>query len=78
MKPIVLSLAMIALTGCAAHVLTGYGYYAPAYYPAFGPGEVVYYNRWIVETHHPHREYRFLKPADQRAYWEWRRRYDYR
>ncbi len=77
MKPIILSLAMVALTGCAAHVRAGYGYYAPApayySYPAFGPGEVVYYNRWTVETHRPYREYRSLRRSDQRAYWEWRR-----
>jgi hypothetical protein len=73
-KSIVLSLAMVAMAGCATRVPVGYPAYAPAYgYPAFGPGEVVYYNQWIGETHRPYREYRMQRPADQRAYWKWRR-----
>ncbi len=66
--------ASVMITGCAARVGVGYRYYDPGYrdYHAWGPGETVYYNQWLVETHHPHREYQRLNHADQRRYWEWR------
>jgi hypothetical protein len=57
-------------TGCATHVSTGYR--GPVYVDRWGPPEVPYYNRWVVETHRPHRDYQRLKHRDQQAYWRWR------
>ena len=56
--------------GCAAHVR----YYDPVYsdYHVWGPPEAGYYNQWLVETRHPHVEYKRLRPQEQRAYWTWR------
>jgi hypothetical protein len=69
----VLFIAVI-LTGCSGSVGVGYRYYDPGYrdYHVWGPGEGVYYNQWLVETHHPHREFRRLRREDQRNYWQWR------
>lgn len=66
--------AVLLTTGCAASV--GYRVYDPYYadYHAWGPGEGIYYNRWIVETHRPYRDYGRLDRDDQRAYWNWRHR----
>ena len=73
MKSSVLTLAAGLATmgaGCAVHAR----YYDPVYsdyHPWRGP-EVGYYNQWLVETHHPHVEYRRLRPEEQRNYWTWR------
>lgn len=75
--PMLISAAF--MTGCATHV--GYRSYDPSYYDrqAWGPGEGVYYNRWIVETHRPPREYHRLRREEQREYWRWRHDHrDYR
>ena len=63
------SLAML-FAGCAAHIRTGYR--GPAYVERWGPAETQYYDRWIVVTHRPYREYRKLKRNDREAYWRWR------
>ena len=61
-------------TGCASHAAVGYRVYDPYYsdYHAWNDSEVVYYNRWLGETHRPHREYRRLNRQEQREYWTWR------
>ena len=62
----------VIITGCAVHA--GYRVYDPYYtdYHRWGPGEDVYYNRWVVETHRERRDFRRLKHEEQREYWNWR------
>ncbi len=62
----------LMLGGCAEHATVRV--YDPYYsdYHAWDNGEVVYYHRWINETHRPYVEYKKLPPADQHAYWDWR------
>ncbi len=64
--------APLALTGCAEHATVRV--YDPYYadYHVWDNGEVVYYNRWVAETHRPYVKYERLRPEDQRAYWTWR------
>lgn len=66
--------APLAITGCAARVGVGYRVYDPyrSDYHVWNNGEVGYYNQWVVETHRPHREFRRLRPEEQREYWRWR------
>ena len=64
-----LSFAMF-FAGCATHVRAGYR--GPVYVERWGPAEVPYYNRWIVVTHRPYRNYERLKRRDREAYWRWR------
>ena len=76
-RSIALAAAMtlpVIITGCTARVGVGYRTYDPYYhdYHVYGPGESVYYNQWLVETHHPHRDYRHLDKHDRQKYWEWR------
>ncbi len=61
-------------TGCATHVGVGYRVYDPYYsdYHTWNDGEIVYYNRWLDETHRPHRDFRRLPREQQREYWTWR------
>jgi hypothetical protein len=59
-----------ALTGCAVHARVYDAQYHD--YHRWNNGEVVYYNQWVTETHHPHVEYRALRPEEQRQYWAWR------
>jgi hypothetical protein len=70
MTAALLSAAMI--TGCSAQV--GYRVYDPYYsdYHVWGPGERVYYNRWVAENHRSNVDFRKLKPEDQHQYWTWR------
>ena len=60
------------ITGCSAHV--GYRVYDPYYsdYHVWGPGERVYYNRWVSENHRQYRDFRKLPKEDQHQYWTWR------
>ncbi len=62
------------VAGCAYHEGYGYRVYDPYYrqYHVWGPDEYGYYNQWIYETHRPYREYRRLRPEEQREYWGWR------
>jgi hypothetical protein len=65
------SLALSVFTmGCAEH-----RYYDPYYhdYHTWNDAEIVYYQRWCVETHRdPHREFRHISHDEQREYWNWR------
>jgi len=56
-------------TGCATH-----NYHDPYYndYHRWNHGERVYYNQWVIETHHDHRDFRRLNRDEQKQYWEWR------
>ena len=52
-----------------------YRVYDPYYtdYHVWNNDEVVYYNRWADETHRdPHRDFRKLRPEEQKEYWTWR------
>ena len=67
-------LGQVAITGCAARAGYGYRTYDPYYrdYHVWGAPEGRYYDRWIIETRRPHREYRRLRREEQRDYWRWR------
>jgi hypothetical protein len=60
------------LTGCAGSVT--YRTYDPYYrdYHTWTVTEQPYYNSWVVETHHPHVEYKHLRKEDRESYWRWR------
>ena len=59
--------------GCAEH--HAYRVYDPYYtdYHRWDNDEVVYYDRWVNETHHDHhRDFKKLSPEEQKDYWTWR------
>ena len=65
--------APLLTTACAEH--HSYRAYDPYYhdYHRWDNNEVVYYNRWTVETHRDqHRDFRKLSHNEQNEYWEWR------
>jgi hypothetical protein len=52
--------------------LPGYDAYYSDYHE-WNSGEVVYYQQWSRENHRDeHREFRKLKPEEQKEYWNWR------
>jgi hypothetical protein len=61
----------VIAAGCGPHV---YRVYDPYYtdYHVWDGHERGYYNQWIIETNHPHRDYRRLSADEQRQYWTWR------
>jgi hypothetical protein len=62
----------VAGIACAEHHGRVYDPYYTDYH-TWNHDEVVYYNRWVVETHRdPHRDYRHLKKDEQKEYWTWR------
>ena len=73
---LLLSLAMLssmAGIGCAEHHY--YRVYDPYYtdYHDWDRDEVRYYQRWTDETHRDrHRDFRRLRPEEQKEYWTWR------
>ncbi len=57
--------------GCAHH----YRVYDPYYsdYHVWNDQEVVYYQQWSRENHRDeHRDFRKLRPEEQKEYWNWR------
>jgi hypothetical protein len=68
------ALASVALgTACGGHRY--YRAYDPYYsdYHVWDDNEVVYYNQWATEYHRdPHRDFRKLRPEEQKEYWTWR------
>ena len=77
------SLKSLLLAGALAASLTGvacsdhhyYRVYDPYYtdYHQWDNDEVVYYRRWADETHRDaHRDFRRLRPEEQKEYWTWR------
>jgi len=70
----VLLAAPIFVIGCSARASYGYRVYDPGYsdYHVYDRNEEVYYNRWVVETNRPHRDFRKLNDRDKGEYWKWR------
>jgi hypothetical protein len=69
---LVSSLAGIA---CEHHHYHSYRAYDPYYtdYHDWNANEEVYYQRWARETNRdPHRDFRRLRPEEQKEYWTWR------
>jgi hypothetical protein len=62
----------IVFGGCA--VRASYRVYDPSYedYHVWGGNEIVYYQRWEVETHRDHRDFRKRHSDEQKEYWSWR------
>jgi hypothetical protein len=72
---ILLALALfspVLIAGCAARV--SYRVYDPdhADYHVWDNDEGVYYQRWEVETHRDHREFKKRHSDEQKEYWTWR------
>ena len=61
----------VIAAGCGPRVVRVYDPYYSDYH-VWDSHERYYYNQWIVETNHPHREYRRLSADEQRQYWTWR------
>jgi hypothetical protein len=60
-------------TACYEHHY--YRVYDPYYsdYHQWNNDEVVYYQRWADENHRDtHRDFRKLRPEEQKEYWTWR------
>lgn len=70
-----LFVASATIAGCNGEVRYYDGYYHD-YHP-WNNGEVVYYNRWETETHHPHMEFKARSDEDKHAYWDWRHSHDH-
>jgi hypothetical protein len=75
LSPLLLVIALsmpLLLNGCA--VRASYRVYDPAYedYHVWDRNEAVYYQRWEVESHHDHRDFRTRNSAEQKEYWTWR------
>jgi len=70
----VLSVAMVVfpvvISGCAARVRV----YDEEHrdYHDWNHGEVVYYQRWEVETHRDHRDFNRRNAEEKKEYWNWR------
>jgi len=62
----------VLFSGCA--VRASYRVYDPAYedYHAWNRNEAVYYQRWEVESHRDHKEFRKRNSDEQKEYWTWR------
>ena len=76
------SLSSLLLAAALASSLSGiacehhyYRVYDPYYtdYHQWNGDEGVYYRRWSDETHRDsHRDFRKLRPEEQKEYWTWR------
>jgi protein-tyrosine phosphatase len=76
----------LLLTGALAASVTGvaceqhyYRVYDPYYtdYHSWDHDEDVYYHRWADETHRDaNRDFRKLRPEEQKEYWTWRHNHD--
>jgi len=67
--------ALVIITGCEAGVGVRYRVYDPDHrdYHEWNDDEGRYYSRWAAETHHDeHKDFRKLKPEEQKQYWDWR------
>ncbi len=67
-----LLLASLAGTACEHRY---YRVYDPYYtdYHVWNDEETRYYHQWTAETHRDHdREFRKLRPEEQKDYWTWR------
>jgi hypothetical protein len=76
------SLLAVALASSVAGIACehhAYRVYDPYYtdYHVWNNDEVVYYNRWSVETHRdPHRDFRHINKDEQKEYWTWRHNHE--
>jgi hypothetical protein len=77
------ALKSLLLAGALTSFLGGLGCGGPHYHRVYDPyytdyhvwnnDEVVYYNRWADETHRDrNRDFRKLRPEEQKEYWTWR------
>jgi len=77
MSSLLLAAAMVSSVGAIA-CGGGHHYYRvydPYYtdYHRWDSDEQVYYRRWADETHRDdHRDFRKLRPEEQKDYWTWR------
>jgi len=62
--------ASACFSGCSNHVRVYDAEYRD-YHP-WDQTEVVYYNRWEVETHRSHVDFGKRNADEQREYWRWR------
>jgi hypothetical protein len=62
----------VVFSGCA--VRASYRVYDPGHadYHVWDANEVVYYQRWEVETRRDHREFKKRHSDEQKEYWTWR------
>lgn len=69
---VVTLLSPVVFSGCAARA--SYRVYDPGHadYHAWDGNEVVYYQRWEVETRRDHREFKKRNSDEQKEYWSWR------
>ena len=67
-----LAASCLFLNSCAAR--PGYRVYDSYFHEwhAWSDPEPSLYNEWVTQTHRRHREYRKLRPGEQRDYWRWR------
>ena len=61
----------MASIGCGVHA---YRVHDPYYNDdhRWNRGEAGYYQRWEVETHHDHVDFRTRNTDEQKQYWDWR------
>jgi hypothetical protein len=74
-SPIMLATALITpvlFAGCA--VRASYRTYDPVYedYHRWDRNETSYYQRWEVESHRDHQDFRKRNSDEQKEYWNWR------
>lgn len=64
----------VVFSGCAAHAR----YYDDEYhdYHPWNHDEVVYYQRWEVDTHREHRDFDRRSDEEKREYWKWRHNHE--
>lgn len=68
----VLLLACFTAVACEHHYYRAYDPYYTDYHD-WNADEVHYYHQWADETHHDrNRDFRRLRPEEQKAYWTWR------
>ncbi len=71
-RAVVVAAALVlaaVIGGCATH-----RYYDPEYrdYHRWDRTEIVFYNRWEVDTRRPHVDFFQRNDDEKRAYWHWR------
>lgn len=63
-------------TGCGGpHYYRGYDPYYGDYH-VWNPAEMGYYQRWEVETHRPHEDFRKRNHEEQKEYYTWRHQHE--
>ena len=69
-----IAIAGLFAMGCGGGVAVRYRAYDPYRrdYHVWNADEGVYYNRWVIETRRPPRDFRRLRRNEQEEYWRWR------